>query len=92
MSSPTEGILGSIDKTELTVIVCSSLGALIVIILVIVVICQFCCNKEKSDKAKLMESQDASHDNIGNLIPPIFYTQEMKDPLLQDDLCERYRG
>lgn len=41
-----------------------------------------------SDRCKTKESQASQHP-INNLIPPIYYTDGLKDPLQQEDLVER---
>ncbi|KAK8885029.1 hypothetical protein M9Y10_044157 [Tritrichomonas musculus] len=62
--------------------------ALSVIVLIVVTVwaivkCATKCSKKKNEldyDANLSTQQ---------LIPPIFYTDEIKDPLLQDDLMEK---
>jgi len=65
--------------------------AIIVIILVIIVmlVCNIgggCCSEDKSDKFEPPVSKSTEQ-----LIPPIFYTDNLLDPLKQEDLHERIR-
>ncbi|KAH0785208.1 hypothetical protein GPJ56_010851 [Histomonas meleagridis] len=43
-----------------------------------------CMKKENSSDGGTLAQKKA----IGNLIPPIFYTDKVKDPLLQEDLSD----
>lgn len=61
-----------------------SIGAMLLIFLAIICVCQ-----RKADDVP----RESPEKNIqtNSLIPPIFYTNGMKDPLLQDDLCEKVK-
>jgi hypothetical protein len=45
------------------------------------------------DRARHRRRPDAAEatEVLDDLIPPIYYTDHMKDPLRQEDLCERVR-
>ena len=63
------------------------IGIIIIVLLVVIVILCLCtktCNKADSD---------TSHSSIqtSGLIPPIYYTDSLQDPLMQDDLKENVK-
>ena len=37
------------------------------------------------------DTKDTRSDSTMNLIPPIFYTEDMRDPLYQEDLRDKYK-
>lgn len=61
---------------------------LIVLIIVAVVVC--CCCENKCNRVKEPYQPEAL--TTEQLIPPIFYTDDMKDPLQQDDLREHLKN
>ena len=76
----------------------SGIGLPVVLAIIFAVICVFfivgclisklidshCSRKENSSENGDRVQKEA----IGNLIPPIFYTDKVKDPLLQEDLSD----
>lgn len=61
-------------------------GALILILILILIV--YCC---KSAKCSNKKENHGESDSTMNLIPPIFYTEDMRDPLYQEDLREKYK-
>ena len=60
------------------------IGGSLLLFLLIICLCQSKF-KDREPETKTIKLQTNS------LIPPIFYTNGMKDPLLQDDLCEKVK-
>ena len=58
------------------------------VLILTLVLCIYCCKSEKCGKHKDMNRES---DSTMNLIPPIFYTEDMRDPLYQEDLREKYK-
>lgn len=61
-------------------------GLLIFILILMLLV--YCC---KSDKCTTKKEKNGETDSTMNLIPPIFYTEDMRDPLYQEDLKEKYK-
>lgn len=62
------------------VIIGCSIVSTLVVIMITVLICNECCNS-KSTKERIV------NENLTRrIIPPIYYTEDIKDPLMQDDL------
>lgn len=59
-------------------------GSIMVIVIIALLIrcCVMRCRKKR------LETQPASEQSVERLIPPIFYTDGMQDPLYQPDLLD----
>jgi hypothetical protein len=71
------------------------LGA-IVVIAALICICRCCVPKSPAvkparERGDAKERRDAREGLTENLIPPVFYTEGMQDPLHQADLSESVR-
>ena len=60
-------------------------SAFVIFLLIMIFICKI--SQKIHDEKK--ESEINSIDPKGNLIPPIYYTEGLLDPLFQDDLLEK---
>jgi hypothetical protein len=78
----------------LVIIICVVLLALCVVIVL------FCCRRRwephpepKAPEApRAPEQPTSANPAVANLIPPLFYTEGLRDPLMQEDLRERLHG
>lgn len=64
---------------------CAGTGVVFILLIVLVTLCKkyhICCFKRRRRRAEKPNVTDG-------LVPPIFYTDGMKDPLMQEDLSER---
>jgi hypothetical protein len=93
ISSPSPGATTTTahlsSSYEIIAILGTGLGGLAVLALAI-----FCVLRMKSRKAYQMETEvdDSGPPELkamGSLIPPLFYTEDLRDPLMQEDLRER---
>jgi hypothetical protein len=78
------------SSSSLPIIIGCIVGALF-LILVILCICRMkCCKRYDSTMATVPSRtpQKPRFEAPGNLIPPVFLTEDMRDPLLQEDLRE----
>ena len=57
----------------------------IFIFLFLVVICCICEEMEEIKEEPLIQTHNAT----ANILPPVFYTEELTDPLMQVDLKEK---
>lgn len=66
-------------------------GSLLVVLVMIVILIVVCIKFCRPSKRRRFD-EDAPSLSTDQLIPPIFmYTDGMKDPLYQADLCERVK-
>ena len=60
-----------------------------ILFLIILFISMYCCMHSK--RKRNGEQNDLFSKSTESMIPPIFYTADLKDPLQQDDLREKFR-
>jgi uncharacterized alpha/beta hydrolase family protein len=81
-----------INLMEQNSIVLIIIGAIFVLI-VIIIIC-WCCNahdsEEKEPKSIQHEPFVNQNPGIEAILPPLFYTGHLPDPLKQEDLAEKF--
>ena len=85
--SPTELILSAISSNGIAIIIISLLAAAFLGIVLLICLCK---SRGCNHQPKIGNIENPS-DSTMNLIPPIFYTEDMRDPLYQEDLREKYR-
>jgi hypothetical protein len=73
------------------IIVCA-----VVVVAVMCIAVFFCCRSSHRHRAADPALQDAKcmqqfHSATSDLIPPVFYTEGLRDPLMQEDLREKVR-
>jgi hypothetical protein len=71
-----------------TAIIIGVIVGLVLLILVVLCLCRFRKRDRYDSKMSTLQSKASSSDfhSPTDLIPPVFYTPEMRDPLLQEDL------
>ena len=91
------GSCRELNSAEMILCVTSVVCTCLVIVIVVSICClknnKCCCGKQNDghadkDGLKKVQSVDNGSPLTKNLIPPLFFTQGIKDPLLQDDLID----
>jgi hypothetical protein len=78
-------------KTAILLIVIASLIFVILIVLILICLCRWKGGFSKTSDAGMSASDLSVRSNnpVENLIPPLFYTENLRDPLMQEDLSDR---
>jgi hypothetical protein len=72
-------------------------GLVFLLLLALVVVC-FCRRRAAARDRPPSQRSDPDHavsqttGSVANLIPPLFYTEGLRDPLMQEDLRDRLRN
>jgi hypothetical protein len=71
------------------------IGAVFFLLMVVLLLC-FCCRRWSAarpmDLSTALEIPSHGAAGVTNLIPPLFYTEGLRDPLMQEDLRDHLRG
>lgn len=58
-------------------------------LLLIIIVIMFCCKCSSKRRERTEEQIRIIGKSTESLIPPIFYTNDIKDPLMQEDLHDK---
>jgi beta-lactamase regulating signal transducer with metallopeptidase domain len=78
--------LFGMDQTTSIILILGVIWAVGIVIALIVIIV-LCCRRNRRDQE--LDQTDEVTEASDKLIPPIFYTEHLRDPLAQEDLLER---
>jgi hypothetical protein len=87
--------MGQDIESEAFIIVMACLAFLLLLAIVIVCLCRRhaqAAAAPPSDAATAVPLQTHSASSVANLIPPLFYTEDLRDPLMQEDLRDHLRA
>jgi heme/copper-type cytochrome/quinol oxidase subunit 2 len=77
------------DQTTSIILLVGIIWAVGIIIAVIIIIAICCIRRGRERQSNKLDGPSEPSDK---LIPPIFYTEHLRDPLAQEDLLERARA
>jgi hypothetical protein len=93
----TESVTASIitgASSPTIAIVLGVIGGALLVIFLVLCWCRFRARGLYDSKMSTVQSKNsaAGPQSPSDLIPPLFYTPEMRDPLLQEDLKDNFRS
>lgn len=71
---------------EYILIICICVPVFIGLVIIIIVLLYYRCKQKQREKAENFENNRS--ETTASLIPPVFFTEGMSDPLKQDDLID----
>jgi hypothetical protein len=79
---------GDID-TEMLIIILVAFVFLIALALLLLCLCRTRARDRPANVSMLVTDPAPSGNSVESLIPPLFYTEDLRDPLMQEDLRDR---
>lgn len=79
----------STEEIIIMIISASTVVSVVSIVVTIVICCKRRCCRNDTDNLNTQQVLTRDEQLRQNLIPPLFFTQDLPDPLEQDDLVER---
>ena len=81
--------MGELSTADIVLIVMGFIHTILIFVATFLCCCSDSCFKRKKRNYKTDNENNFLMKSTESLIPPIFYTDDLKDPLRQEDLREK---